>query len=547
VSRLHVSSRKWLLWASLLVSLLATSCRTSSPESDPNADPFDVEVAPPSVPQIGDVVFEPPSGTFMTAQSVSLSILGGSGVIYYTLDGSLPSEASPIYEASFEITATTRIRATRGGESTVSAASYIAVDSELEAFSSNLPIVLLERHGDGPIETESNEQRISSVLFMEPASGRTPLLGRASFASRAGLHVRGASSRNFAQKSYALELWNDGDDEDRKEPVLGMPKESDWTLIAPSEIDRSLMRTMLPFDLSRKIGSYAPRTRFVEVFVVDREGSSHLSASDYQGVYTVAEEVKRDAKRVKVTPLNVADVALPEITGGYIFKLDHDGGPLQGFEWIYPSPEEMALSEWELQVQYLDGYLSEFFTSLREEGFTHPTTGLHYSQYIDVPRWIDHNLLVALTKNVDGLRLSSFFHKDRDGLLVAGPIWDFDRSMGTPYDGRAIDPEEWSQGDGTHPLQEVFWADLFADPEFEARYWRRWDELSQGAFSVEALQQMIDSYEETLREARERHFEHWQQLPPEGGAAGEVQILRDWFAARVPWISSQRPESASNP
>jgi hypothetical protein len=326
-----------------------------------------------------------------------------------------------------------------------------------------------------------------------------------------------------------------------------MPKESDWALIAPSEMDRSLMRTMLPFDLSRKIGSYAPRTRFVEVFVVDRAGSSFLSASDYRGVYTACEKVKRDRQRVNVTAMDVADIAPPELTGGYIFKLDHGGGPLQGFEWIYPSPEVMALAEWEPQVEYLDGYLSEFFESLRQEDFTHPDTGLHYSQYIDVPRWIDHNLLVALTKNVDGLRLSSFFHKEREGLLVAGPIWDYDRSMGTPYDGRAVDPEEWSRNDGTHPLQEVFWGDLFADPEFEARYWQRWDELSQGAFSVESLHEMIDSYEETLQEARERHFARFQELPPEGGAAGEVQILRDWFAVRVPWVTAQRPEFPPSP
>src|SRR5690606_12107678 len=119
----------------------------------------------------------------------------------------------------------------------------------------------------------------------------------------------------------------------------------------------------------------------------------------------------------------------------------------------------------------------------------------NYADYIDTSKWIDHNLLSALTKNVDGLRLSAFFHKDREGKLVAGPIWDFDRSAGTPHDERCRDPEEWSSGDGTHPLRELFWRALFDRSEFERAYWERWDELVRSEFSVDALLARIDGYE----------------------------------------------------
>jgi hypothetical protein len=149
--------------------------------------------------------------------------------------------------------------------------------------------------------------------------------------------------------------------------------------------------------------------------------------------------------------------------------------------------------------------------------------------------------LVALTKNVDGLRLSAYFSKDRNGPLVAGPIWDFDRSQGTPYDDRARRADNWGEGDGTRPLTELFWGDLFARSEFETAYWNRWASLAVGEFSVDSILSRIDDYESELVEARERHVERWPELPPDGGPGGEVELLREFYRERVPWISSQRP------
>ena len=59
------------------------------------------------------------------------------------------------------------------------------------------------------------------------------------------------------------------------------------------------------------------------------------------------------------------------------------------------------------------------------------------------------------------------------GPLVAGPLWDFDRSSGTPFDddysaAARREPREWARGDGTHPLRWGFWGRLFADPAFKA-------------------------------------------------------------------------------
>jgi CotH kinase protein/Chitobiase/beta-hexosaminidase C-terminal domain len=551
-SRRRPGSFRHTLW---LLTLLGVACADDG-SSGPNgsaaptgSDPFAVPpIAEPEPPQPNTVLFEPVAGTFVGEQTVTLSTQSGAPV-RYTLDGSVPGMGSPQYVAPLVVERTTLVRAlsfpTDGTVGDYAAATYVELAPEVADFTSNLPLVILERHGDRPIDSGSNDFRATSLLVQEPPiGGRSALLGAATQMSRAGIHVRGETSSGFPQKSFTVELWHAGDDEDRSEPVLGMPSEADWVLLAPSQMDYSLVRAMLPMDLSRRIGSYAPRLRFVEVFLVDRERSESLQREDYVGVYAFGEKIKRDEHRVAVAKAEPPNLGGSE-SGGFIFRIDHGenhfnaGG--RDFQWVYPDAEEMNVEARRPQVDFLRNFMDEFLQSIREEDFRSPESGKHYSEYIDVPKFIDHNLLVALTKNVDGLRLSAYFHKDIDGKVVAGPIWDFDRSMGTLQDDRAIEPEEWARGDGTKPLSEIFWGDLFQDPDFSNAYWNRWDELAATTFSVTSLTQMLDEYEEQLEEARERHFERWQEFSPRNGPAGEVQLLREWFARRVPWISSQRP------
>ena len=55
--------------------------------------------------------FNPPAGTYDTAQSVTLSDANGDAPIYYTLDGSTPTSSSPRATATIQVTATETIKA----------------------------------------------------------------------------------------------------------------------------------------------------------------------------------------------------------------------------------------------------------------------------------------------------------------------------------------------------------------------------------------------------------------------------------------------------
>jgi hypothetical protein len=57
----------------------------------------------------------------------------------------------------------------------------------------------------------------------------------------------------------------------------------------PIAYDRALIRNALAFALSNRIGRYAPRTRFAEVFMVDDGGD--VRAGNFLGFFTLIEKI----------------------------------------------------------------------------------------------------------------------------------------------------------------------------------------------------------------------------------------------------------------
>jgi len=66
---------------------------------------------PPPEQQVTTPVIAPSTGTFTTAQSVSISDSTSGATIYYTIDGTTPTTASPVYSKAFTVSSTTAINA----------------------------------------------------------------------------------------------------------------------------------------------------------------------------------------------------------------------------------------------------------------------------------------------------------------------------------------------------------------------------------------------------------------------------------------------------
>ena len=493
------------------------------------------------------VLFSPSAGTFVGSETVTLRVQARAS-IHYTLDGSLPTVMSPIYRGPVTFDKSTRLRAVAivpdaGRQGPVATEIYLRVDPDTQNFTSHLPIILIHTFESGTPDPFGTEHVPAVLQVFEPGSGTSRIVGRAALDARIGIHVRGQTSRNFPKKQYAMELRADDQDTDSDRPMLGLPAHSEWVLSDSVFYDRALIRNALAFALSNRIGRYAPHTRFAEAFVVDDGGD--VRAASFRGFFTLIEKIERDPQRVSVSRLPKSAASLPAMTGGYILRIDKGVPDFSAagrwLQFVYPGPDEMKLPERKPQLDFIRTFIDGFGQAASAADFRHPSTRQHYSEFIDVDAWIDHNIINALTKNVDGLRISAYFHKERGGRLAAGPVWDFDRSLGTPYDPRATEPEEWNQTwNAADYFNEGWWRLLFRDPNFKSRYRARFKALLDGEFSADNLDRIVDGMASQVGDAADRNFRRWVQFAPRDNAhAAEIALLKDFLRRRVAWIKAQ--------
>jgi hypothetical protein len=494
----------------------------------------------------GPVTFSVPGRGFTGSFSVSLSTPSPAAQIRYTTNGNVPTTSSSLYTSPISVRSSTLMRA-RSFEAglapgVVGEQGYIRLASSALSFSSDIPVVIMERFSGGP--TAANGKTFTFFAFFEPdpRTGRTLLNKPYALGTRGGWKVRGSSSAGFAKKAFSIEAWNEFNRNKNISP-LGLPEESDWILNARSVFDRSLMRNAFIFELSNQTGRYATRTKFVELFKDDNGGDLSFN-NDYDGVYTFMEKISRDKERVDVERLPRSVTSEPGIAGGYMLKIDRldpgDSGVSAGgrtLGWVYPKEDDVSPA----QVTWIRNHINDMNVALNATDYTDPVTG--YAKYIDVDSWVDHHLLNVLALNADALRLSTYFFKTRDGKIESGPIWDFDRSMEST-DSRDNNPSTWSGG--TNYFTYPWWSRLFTDENFWQNYIDRYFELRDESWSTANVHAIIDGMAAELNESQVRNFQRWSDQPRFGSYRGEVNHLKDWLGTRLNWMDGQfapRPNS----
>jgi CotH kinase protein/Chitobiase/beta-hexosaminidase C-terminal domain len=524
----------------------------SGEASDGSVVPEDAGPPAPPKPPVG---FEPPGRGFRTSLALTLTPGDASAAVHYTLDGSLPTASSARATAAIALDQTRLVRAIAikdGVSSAVFSQTYFKLDASLDGFSSNLPVLVAHLLG-GAAPVPTSREYVPGVFgVFTPDSGRTSLEGVAAHTSRFGIKRRGRSTRSQDKPSYTLELWG-SDREDAPAALLGLPADGDWVLYAPYSFDRAFVRNAFAYELSRRLGRYAPRTKFCELFVVD--GNSDVTEADYVGIYVLTERVTRGAARVPIDELDVDDVTDPARSGGYLFKADQADMPGESFmaagqQFVYVDPDvdEIALE----QIEYIQGYLDAVLRAAQagdgRDPQAGPFLGKHYEELIDVGAFIDFHVLNLFLKNPDSFMLSAHYYKQRDGKLFAGPLWDFDLAMGG-YDDwgeRSEEPMYWGPGASDELFRRSFWGPLFDHAEFQEAYWARWNDLLEGPFDAEAFRTTIETFEAELMEAEERDRERWPNKPApvdplrlvQPSFADEIDYLESWLEERLSWVSA---------
>jgi hypothetical protein len=295
----------------MFVALLLASRGAAATGEVAGADAKATEIPAPSI--------APEGGLFSSNLVVTIS--GSTKEIRYTLDGSIPWTNSALYTAPLVVSncVFVKARAFSAGlkPSEVTAESYVLIETNLTTFTSTVPLVAISTFGH-IVKPGTNGTGV--VRFVNGATNQqAQLLNTADFDGQCLLKQRGYTSLRYPKRSFTLETLDEAG-ESLHFPILGFPPDCDWVLYGPYP-DKTLLRDVLAYELSNKLGHYASRTRFVEVFV--NESTNRLSISNYAGLYVLEEKMKRGRDRIAVQKLKASDVTEPNITGGYIFKKDH--------------------------------------------------------------------------------------------------------------------------------------------------------------------------------------------------------------------------------
>jgi hypothetical protein len=398
-----------------------------------------------------------------------------------------------------------------------------------------LPVLLVEvggatiRRGDktpGTLRVIEDHDGTLNGVSARPASLQTPI----------GIEHRGAWSLQFPKKSFSLEL-RDGAGNDRDLPFLGFPADSDWVLRA-GYYDHTLVRDALGFAMFRDIwGRYAPRARFVELFI----------DGQYFGVFLACEKIKRGRHRVDL-PKVAPDAASGDLTGGYLVHLE-SGGTGPGFKtstgrvWDYGYPRGVEITP--PQASYIRDFMDRFERAMAAPDFAHPTAG--YARWVDMPSWIDFALFQELARNTDGYTKSSYYQKLSDaagGKLVKGPVWDNDLSYGNLNNGTQT-PEGWLY-EFRWNIPVPWWEKLWREPRFRSAAACRWRELRRTRLTTAAIDATIDELAAALVRAQPRENARWkligrrESLHAYVGAtwAEDLRYLKGWIARRLSWLDA---------
>lgn len=220
--------------------------------------------------------------------------------------------------------------------------------------------------------------------------------------SLAALRGRGNSTWVVHDKKpYVLELTEEAD-------LLGMGAAKKWVLLADA-LDASALRNKIVYDFAARIGmGFTPETRWTEVYL----------NGEYAGLYLLCERIESDPQRLNLSPdgslvcmdrdIRVEeDIAPYFVTAAGQYLQIREGSDIAALKKKFQAMEDALLSESEDSWQ----------------------------KYIDLDSWVKKYLIEEVFGSYDAGFQSQYFYcpdAGEDSKIYAGPVWDYDSSLGNP-------------------------------------------------------------------------------------------------------------------
>ena len=351
------------------------------------------------------------------------------------------------------------------------------------------------------------------------------------------IRERGNYSREYPKKPWRIKF-------ESKQHVLDAPAHArKWTLIN-NYGDKTLMRNLLAFELSRRLGMpYTPYGRAVDV----------LFNGEYKGCYQLCDQIQVHKDRVEIEEMTPRDNSGDELTGGYFFEIDayadKETSHFYSNQWkpvTIKSPDEDSITSAQ------KNYIRNHFNKMESD----------WSRYLDLNTFLRHFLVGELSGNIDTY-WSVFMYKHRmNDTIYTGPVWDFDLAFNN--DRRITPPNQMSDyvyrsgGSCAGNMRSFVDKIIIHTESTHDQLLAIWDEARHNGLDQDHLVAYVDSMEEEIMQSQALNFIRWpimnqyvHQNPKIWGSyAAEVENVRDFIRKRVEWMDNRLgytyvPESIS--
>ena len=422
----------------------------------------------------------------------------------------------------------------------------------------NIPIYIIDTLGkEIPIDTEFDEREINGIKYnfnkkseaidavlkqyLPNENGYTCICGvvEPSIESNISINVRGQSSLSNPKKQYTIRFV-DEDGNEKDVDLGGMGAHDKWVFNG-AYLDRTGLRNYLAFKMGQ-VMEYTPQVEFAEVFL-NTGKDNVINEEDYIGLYLVTEKIERGKSRVDIQRgderfKDISFIVARDKIKSEDHILNTNWGRLEDdyildkegkirfktvFTPVYPSASNLTE---EYKKRIID-YLNAFEYTLHSNFFMDKKRG--YRKYIDVDSFVQFAMINEVFKNIDGGDVSTYFYKDVGGLMKAGPIWDFDQTLGNTSDMEVNEPT------GFRTVNTLWFERLFQDPQFAQRYKELYEEYRSGVWSDENIDKIIDDALKYLGSAILRNEERWYAKKTIS-YENDVEEMREFIHHRLKWM-----------
>ena len=325
------------------------------------------------------------------------------------------------------------------------------------------------------------------------------------------------------KKPYNIELVEETD-------LLDMGAARDWVLLA-NAYDAAGLRNKIVFDFASEAGLlYSPESRWVDLYL----------NGEYAGLYLLCEQNEVHAQRVDIEGENSFLVSVERHGRMVTQNLPYvETEANQTLRIRYPK----VLTE-QIQSEISDRWQTTENAILSEEGID-PVTGMHWLELIDLDSWVRKYLVEEIFGSTDASYISQFFYYDgnaESSRIFAGPVWDYDQSMGNTWQSSA--------GDGLYAnrlhVNEEHDTPWFYELYNKYEFYDRMTEIFEAEFLpllLELRDEKIEMYAADIAAASRMNGIRWSLTSEDIQA--DVDTIQEFISGRIEflqnlWLKNQK-------